>query len=346
MKANTKMIINDAYATTLGSLVVTDGIRHQIEMAIARDSIQEVDLKVRPTATIKSIFLTGILESEQGVHAFSHPMMVVTRTGQSYLCSDIRIHLNTDIRKATVADVQNSIDQFVRNRVDFNFAKSRHVLNLAWLSGQVGHIKNGLKFASEVYASLISQTISRAFGLDFENQLRIQIAAHHYYNCQFTNDNVIDDDTLLQWSSHIIESTKSNSSIVMEVLKQMKVCTNLNDFCLEITRICDNQRLRGFNQVALITLLKATWFGTDAKNIIGVMLEHPPTWVAVLYAVINSRTFKRSDIFTHAERLGGRGKVKDFIVSYADLVNQYTIDKLATESADRVNYIDDFLKQF
>lgn len=340
------MIIPDAYKTKWGSFVVTDQIKTSIQMAIARDSIQQVDLGVRPTTSIKSIFLTGVFESEQAVHLFSHPMLIEARSGQMYLCSDVRIHLTTDIRKATSADVQNSVDQFVRNRVDFGFAKSRHILNLAWLSGQVGHIKNGLKFASEVYASLISQTISRGFGLDFEDQLRIQIAAHHYYNCQFTNDIVIDDDMLLQWASHIIEATKSNSSTVMTVLKEMKVCGSLSEFCAEIVRVCDNRRLNDFNEVTLVTLLKSSWFGTDAKNIIGVMLEHPPTWVAVLYAVLNSRTFKHSAIFDHANRLGGRGKSKDFVLSYVDLVNQYSVDKLATESADRVNYIDDYLKPF
>jgi hypothetical protein len=74
-----------------------------------------------------------------------------------------------------------------------------------------------------------------------------------------------------------------------------------------------------------LTVTRNSWYGTNAKEIISVALEHPPTWAAIVFTALNERTFKNSMIYKIAERFGKRGASDEFIDSYISLVKDNTL---------------------
>lgn len=325
------MIYNTPYDTTMGRVVPTDPIAHQVKVCMVKESVDQTTLSVKIrnrgfNQTFKSFFITGLYSSEEEIPFFSHPLLIPNK-GTNYCVSDMRLFVN-----AKGANKSN-IEGFAKNKVEYNFAKARNILTLAWISGDIGQIKNSLRFAREVFASFIAQTVSRAYYLDPGDQQKIQILANYFYNLLFLETEVADESTYFGWVSHTIENTKATSKQVEEVFAQVKNMSNLENFCKTINSVCNNPRLNDFNHLALLTLVRNTWFGTNAKDIIQVSLEHPPTWVSMVYTALTERTFKQSQLTKVAEFANKRGSGGEFINCFNDLIMQYLEDdKMSLEN--------------
>jgi hypothetical protein len=85
--------------------------------------------------------------------------------------------------------------------------------------------------------------------------------------------------------------------------------------------ITDSVRLKDFNAGVLFTLLGNTWFGANAKEMIAVATEHPPTWIAMLLSAFTERTFKNSQIAKILERNSFKKLSDDFVNSTLNLIS-------------------------
>ena len=325
----------------MGSIVVLDNITKAIKTAFIKDGINKVNLGVRPLHHLEAVFITGLHDSEQDIPLFTHPLEVV-HNGKTYLCTDMRLYVSNLLGRATLADLDNNI----KNKVEFNFVKTKSILTLAWLDKKQGHIKNGLGFSANVYSALVSQLISRAYGLDYGDQLLIQIVACYFYYSLFYDDVMITDELVQSWVVHTIQITKTDSALIESTFKKITKCNNMETFCETIKDVCVNSRLHDLNVLVLLTLVKSTWFGANAKEVMSVALEHPPTWVSMVYTALQERSYKNSNIYQYAERLGKRGLAEEFIRSYGDIVLQYVNDRGAFESADLYPDISSYIGDF
>jgi hypothetical protein len=87
----------------------------------------------------------------------------------------------------------------------------------------------------------------------------------------------------------------------------------------------ENVRLAKFNSAILLSVMANSWYGTNAKEIISISLEHPPTWIALVYTALSEKTFKSSAIFKAADRLGKRGVADQFMMAYTSLVKNHSL---------------------
>lgn len=98
--------------------------------------------------------------------------------------------------------------------------------------------------------------------------------------------------------------------------------TGIKDFCAQVKEITENNRLQAFEEGILVNLLIASWFGTNAREMIAVALEHPPTWIALVYAAFTEKSYKNTVISKIAYRyLGSKGE-NDFVRSLVSLINE------------------------
>ena len=335
------MIYYTPYHTTMGKIVVLDDIIKTIKVAFIKDGVNKVNLGVKPLPHIEMVFITGLHPSETDIPLFTHPVEVAYN-GRTYLCTDMRLFVSNMLGRTTLVDLDNNI----KNKVEFNFFKTRSILTLAWLNKGQGHIRNGLGFAANVYSALISQLISRAYGLDYGDQLTIQIIACYFYFSLFFDDELIKQDLVESWVIHTAQMTKADTVLISSIFQQITKCNNMASFCETIKSICKNNRLHDLNVPVLLTLVKSTWFGANAKEIMSVALEHPPTWVSMVYTALQERSYKNSNIYQYAERLGKRGLAEEFIRSYSDIVLQYVKDRHALESADLYPSVASFIGDF
>ena len=324
------MFYPDSYATSAGSVVVTSTIRSGILKCFAQHDLHKINLNLRSEGDVKPVFITGKYDSEAAIPLFDHPM-IIKYEGVEYLCTDLRLCLSKQ------ASDDQPVEQRIRVRSEYNLAKSRTALNLAWLNEDRDTLKTSMNFSSRVFGAWIADLTARAHTLDFGDQTRMAILATLYYQTLFAQGvagDQISEDNIRRMAVHSIGATGAPSKEVFAVADSIKEFGGINGFCAAVrgfepdgktplaTPIFDNVRLKNFSATDLYNLLANTWFGTKAKALIGVALEHPPTWMAILYSAMDDRSFNKSTIAQLAERYGKRGLGDQYKLSFRSYVTE------------------------
>lgn len=320
-----------SYDTTLGAAIQTKVLSTSIKEAIITDSIELNTLGIIPSDQISALFVLGTTTSESNIPLFAHPLLV-EHNKKTYLCSDIRLFVKTN---AATTDSRNPPP---KNQVEYNFVKSRTVLNLAWLTGSQNAMKNSFGFAATVYAMWISEVVSKRFALDPRDQLILSIIAHYFFQSLHYEEDITNEDTKQLFTVHTMKATKANSQIVFEVFDKLGKMSSLEDFCNNVKTVLENVRLKDFNPGTLITCISMSWFGTNAKEILAVALEHPPTWYAIVYSSLEERTYKNSMIARVAERFGKGGAWVDFKNAYSNMVKHHVQEIRTAPSLENVDF--------
>ena len=323
------MLYTDSYQTTVGAAFVTKSVETAIKQAIIKDSIDRMSLRVKSEGEFQPVFITGAYPSESDIPLFTHPISIMSLDHRKFLCTDLRLYVKKDI------DIEH-VEAGIRNLTEFNFVKSRAILNLLWINGESAMIKNSLLFGTSVFSHWLTDTIVRAYALDFKDQSTINVLCAFYYLTLFDNEHM-NKEYKEKLAVHTIKATKVPAEFVFSVLDKVEQMNSINDLIQAIIDITENSRLNQFNLAVLLTLIKNSWYGTQVKEILAVCLEHPPTWLAIVYASLSERTYKNSMIFKIAERLGKKGLADEFMANYRNLIEDHltpareSIDILAFE---------------
>lgn len=312
-------VFKDCYETTVGSVLDTKRIVTAIKESMIKDGLGSVSLNVKHVGEFKPVFVTGSFSSESDIPLFAHPITVLGFHQSNYICADLRLF----VRKDTPID---KLDEAIKNRTEFNFVKSRAILSLHWVAGSYSKLKNNLQFAGTVYAAWLSEAIAKTYGLNFKDQTVLAILSSMFYQSLFTEEAEFDEDAKQRMAVHTIKATNAPSELVFQTFDKVKRLGNIEDFCNAVVEVTEDVRLRNFNLVMLLTIIKNSWYGTNAKEVIHVALEHPPTWAAVVYTALNERTYKTSLIYRLAERFGKRGAADEFMKNYVELVKELTVE--------------------
>lgn len=312
-------IYKDAYMTSIGSMYPTRQLEVAIKESLIKDQgLQDESLGLVNNGEYRAIFITGKYPSETDIPLFTHPITINNFQGKNFLVTDLRLFLS----KYTW---DSKIDSLIKNRTDFNFAKSRAMLNLIWLNESSSVLKNNLSFAANVFSAVVSETISRAFALDYNDLIAIGVVAEIYYYSLFVDSESLSDDDKQKIVVHIIRSGKIRADYVYGIMDKLGPMKDLNGFCENVVSVMENVRLAKFNSAILLSVMANSWYGTNAKEIISISLEHPPTWIALVYTALSEKTFKSSAIFKAADRLGKRGVADQFMMAYTSLVKNHSL---------------------
>lgn len=309
----------DCYDTTVGSVSVTKSIVTAIKEAMIKDNLGHMSLNVKDVGAYKPVFITGNANSESQIPLFAHPITIKNSQSEQYMCADVRFF----VRKDTPLD---NIEKSIKNVTEFNLAKSRLVLSMLWADGQEGKIKNGLSFAGVVYSNWLSETIAKTYALDFKDQTTLNIIAHFFYQSLFSEEDTFSPEDKERMALHTAKATNAPATLVLSIFDKIEKMDGLEDFCAIIPQILENVRLKNFNLAMLLTIVKNSWYGTNAKENICVALEHPPTWIAIVWTSLYERTFKTSLIARIAERFGKRGAADEFNKSYLMIIREFVSD--------------------
>lgn len=313
------MFRDTAYDTIMGSASNVKPIQHAIEKALITSELRKVTLNLSTAGEYKPLFVTGVLPSDAEIPLFTHPISVLTSKAEKYLCTDLRLFVRQD---ASIED----IDSAVKNRTEFNFVKSRAILNLLWLNGEVDQLKITLSFASTVFAAWLSETIAKSYSLDFGDQTKLNIISLAYYQMLFSDSKELSGNDVEKLVVHIIKATKLPATVVYSVVERITVMNDINDYCSTVAKLLENVRLEKFNLAALLTIVANSWYGTANKEIIAVALEHPPTWISMVYTALSERTYKTSRVYQIAERYGKRGGSDSFEEAFIRIMKESTVE--------------------
>ncbi len=249
--------------------------------------------------------------TSDAVPSFAHPMLVQDHNHQNFLAVDARAVGRYDGQQGRFV---------VRNEIEYALLQRRAQLNQVWLGANAKSLKAVSALPMAVYASWLSEAIGRRFALDAREQLDLAIMAAVFYNSQFSDDSELDEQEKNRLAGTIARAVRAKAEDVFKVLDVKPVIGNVREFCAAAQELTGSIRLKDLNAGLLYDIIGGTWYGLNAREVIAVALEHPPTWIAVLLAAYHERSFKNSALTTITERPSNKDNGGNFLRSVLTLV--------------------------
>lgn len=284
------MSINQtAYDTTACSYTTTR-LEDEIRKAALTSGLHSVQVQLEQFIDPFSIYLVeGGNSSADAIQFFRHPYLLKnSETGkENTLVLDVRSFGKYSTPHAEFA---------IRNGIEYVWHLKRAILNQIWLDGRVEVLRDISNLPMMVYAALISQTVSRRFALDPAEQMSVAVLSAYFYMCLFTDEEEFSSHEMPLIVRKIADVTKVPVDNVTRTLNGISCLHGLPALCDAIKTRVGNVALDNFNIGTLLSVTTNTWWGTNAQDVLGVGLEHVPTWLLIVEASLSSATFKRSTL--------------------------------------------------
>lgn len=316
-------IFRTPYNTTVGSAAVINKITDAIKVAMIKEPIAYTTCGVH-NEEVPAFFVTGKYPSEGDIPFFAHPMEVVvrdsaTKENKSYVVSDVRMML---ARRGLSGDVSEGVFR-IRNHGEYMFSVCRTALSTAWLTERPGVLRDISFVPAGIFSSWIAEAVSSRRALDAKDHQSILVIAGIFYQSLFMEGSSFAEEDKPKIAQAVMRATHAPSTVVFDFLEKIDRMGSIADFCYWCRELLENPGLKDFNEGALVTILGNTWYGTNAKEILAVALEHPPTWLALVFYSFTERSFKNSTISRIALRYMGRKGEDDFVKSFSAIFRTY-----------------------
>jgi hypothetical protein len=143
----------------------------------------------------------------------------------------------------------------------------------------------------------VSDAISRRYALDPQEKLRLQVLSSIFYAGLFYD--IHDHWDKNRIAAQVMRSIAVDSKFIFEMLEYVKEpISGLLEFIAIVKEAIDTVRLKDLNHGILYAVLKNTWYGVNNDSITAVAIEHPPTWLAMLYVAVTDRSYAKTQITT------------------------------------------------
>ena len=286
--------------------------------ALANNKLGGIDMPVPQDGVVPSV-ITTLTESEMSIPVFAHPIFVDLSEVRR---SPVETYMISDARSFMVSKpLDRNGNLITKNSTEFNFVKNRTILSSHWYKRNVDAFKHLGSCLPAIYSSWISEAISRRFGLDPKDQHYLQILAAYLYLSLFYYDSKFDENDKVKLAAMIAKVTHAEVPVVFEILDRFPSMEGIYDFCEYAKLLTENPRLEDLNPGLLVTMISNSWFGTNARDIAAVAMEHVPTFVMMIYSAFTERTYKHASLTKITDRFKDNKGENDFLRSLKALMN-------------------------
>jgi hypothetical protein len=313
-------IYNTAFDTTACSGLKTVHITEALTKANVSNSINKQSIVSNKTdEVINYSMVYGGNSLADNIAFFAHPM--VFNNGSKDNKGLFIKQLAVDVRNFGRWHEPNE-SFIVRNKPEYDWSIQRLKLNIHWLEQSYNAFRDMSAIPCSTYASLISECLGRRFALNPSEQITSSVLAAYFYQCLFTDQLEFDESEYNKVVTSISRATKVDAQSVFDILQTLdkKTIKNLNELTEHIKAITQNSALKDLNTGVLYAVCCNTWYGVNAREVMAVALEHPPTWLMIIYASLNEATFKKSILSKISTRFDKSGNGDNFIKSLQALI--------------------------
>lgn len=256
------------------------------------------------------VFLLG--PDHTDIKPFAHPIIKENRQGDPSIIIDVR------------SSARISSEGNFTGGSDFEYAKLRGLLmDRAWIDGNSKDLLSTGDYSVRVYSRLMSENLGRRMNLTPETQVKIQIISAYFYVLQFELEPVKDEDEDLTRSKRISRAIGVPVPTVLELVNELPIMGNIEDFSTVASKYGESIRLTKLSPGLIYTMLGGIWFGANANENVAVSLEHPPTFIAMLYMATVNRGYRKSILGQMVQRVDRRGELGE---TFAKHVLRMTTD--------------------
>jgi hypothetical protein len=313
-------IYKTPYETTVGSGANTERVIHPLQEYLINHPYEtQPGISNDP---IRLVYFSANDKDADLIPSFAHPMFfeIKKNSGVSFLAVDVR----PVVSRLTMPSqpLGGMYSSRIRNSGEFLFMSVRAIMSKMWLEGSYALLRDISHVPCAIYSSWISEAVANRFGLDAADRTRIQIMAALFYQTLFTETGLSEETDRQKMAYAASKATRAPIDEIFTIADKIaqaqngSAFANINDFCNATKEVIENERMQMFNAGILTTVLANTWFGVNAKEVAPCALEHPPTWISLVFTSFQEKSFKNSNISNISKRFAGNKGEVDFVKAF------------------------------
>lgn len=272
----------DSYKTTFNRQFLVNEIAKKIDDSyIHRGRFPSVSVDTGALKLLNGIRL--VIASDTNVPMLSHPFIADSNPDEnSPVYIDVRAVSRINPHEQTLV---------ITNESAFNILRWRaNLVRYSLVKGKA-NLWDSANFTSIIYASWLSESLSRRFSLDLSVSTRILVIAAVFYNVLFNGISVLANEqscTKLAIATtkrlgRFIQDTSLVESIVKELydLNGVGNFNTLADLVYAIKNITGNVRLSNLSEKQVAEATGYGWYGSDSTSLCATALEDPSTFITL-----------------------------------------------------------------
>lgn len=265
-----------------------------------------IDYKLQNGALVESPHTVNvntvyrITPQSQHIPSFGNPVAIVRFHG---LNEEIRYtqnfepqhdwgHVYVDVRNFTKLNRDGTVS--ITSHLDYNTAILRGMLTRYWISPEAMNLQSLGNFPMTVFGRWISDQITRRLALTPEVQVKVTVLAAYFYGCQFLSNGSIHESDKLRIAGQISRAFHVPVDTVMQIVDKENRLDTVVDFVNSLVHNTDTVRFESFNVALLYSILGGSWFGYNKVEYVSVALEHPPTFLTLLYFATREQGYRKT----------------------------------------------------
>lgn len=288
----------------------TDAIAKGIKLAMVEDNILTSLQTGGGGRHVNGLF--GIRPGDEDTPTFSHPFY--------YKDGEMEV-IFIDTRPFLRLNRDRSIG--FTNASEYDFQLSRGILTHHWLARDPMDLANLGELAPLVFCRWLTEAIVRKLGLTPSEQVQVTTVTLFYWYSLFRDGEEFEDREKLRIVTKLTQISNIPATLSMPVADQVEYMDGLASYIDTLKGVIDNPRIGSLNVALLFAILGGSWFGFNVKETIAVATEHPPTFVAIIAAALDNRSYRKSTIGRLVYDNDKRDRGKIFTRNYANLVGEH-----------------------
>lgn len=257
---------------------------------------------------LKPVILYGLTGIESSVAAFNHPLI---NQANHWIALDLRAFVRIEAGKAEP-----------KNASDYALALTKFVLTGMWVADKQASIY-ALKLPHVTFAEWLSTSLTRKFGLNVTDQIRIFALAALYYAHLFVDEFTADDVLKLKLR---LKNEIFVEGVIDEVVLAAGKLDTVEDFCGACFNVTKSPRLKGMSLGILINVISNNWYSIQGSELAMLSLEHPPTWVSLVNACLTTKSYRNSYVGKIVDAKDKRGAGEELLKGVNMLTQLYKGD--------------------
>lgn len=211
---------------------------------------------------------------------------------------------------------------------DWSFQCIRMALNLQLLKSDETIFSRLGDLPAKVFHRWVSGALITKYNLELQSQMALfVITAYYFYAmCNYELQEP-DIEARTQFAPIISRITGVPPDFVLDIIETVGPLKDANDLAYAMSTKSLQGRTGELKFTDLYLLLSNSWQGVNARENVGVALEHMPTYIAMVYMGIADRSYRRTVITQRAESLARGQDLKIFTDLVFKLVNAQYAEK-------------------
>lgn len=211
----------------------------------------------------------------------------------------------------------------VSNYGEMELQELRAQLQLLWqdeAANKTDLLRSG-DLPAIAFVNWVSRSIASKLGLDPEQQMVLAVVTGYYYINLFYEAAEFDDQTKMKAIQSIVRWTRIPADKVLEITDPLGYLANIQEFIGVVRQTLDSVRVEHLELGFLYALLGGSWFGSNSRETVCVALEHPPTFLALVFTALNTRSYRNATLAKVVTMAIKGGNDKEFVRSLSFLTS-------------------------